>query len=983
MGVGSSGYLYKPAGENSGRGLAILPANLTNRVNAVHIVDADGNELDSGRFRHPYENGGGIWDFSKSGGSYGTGTQVRVTLDDGSTVYYGGGQGRYDGGPVDSGNTGASGSGGAGGFMPGGAQGGGSVGASALPFWLPYPQFPTVDFPEIDKANYNFTDPTEFAKKFGDVNRGEVQKNFAQSKDMALDTLDTELKALEGYAPAAAALARSQASADNTFNQSQRTSQLNTVLPRANELYKRLDTTLRNQADRAESYARGEIPDANLDSARELNIRSRAADASGFSGIGPNSMAAAKTSDLMSADSRLQLSQYGESLIGQNTGQQEQLLGQEAELKLAPTEYINAGQQIKVTPPVSASQLTYEGLSAINSSTLLSPGAAFQGEIQQNQYDTSLAQRTAEFNATGKFSAATFNSGGIFQSLVGQFNTDMGYLNGVQAANQHNLDFASALELQGIQQDGYNAGTSTGQAAQQIQAVGSAIGATTGAVGGITDILGNTSSASGGTVGQASSNITPETNNTDSLEADKGDYKVSDYNPTQGLITSSPAATDATTPYTVKMAADATPPQGYTSVAKNMDGSVSAASNQGYAADLERFARNSGANLGDLSVADAARVDRSIATTAGLSFVPLQGFQPIATLGSGQRVYASSNLTGSTDSSLGKEKVVAAMQAAMQLGVGDPSAYQGYATTAVAAGSSQVHDILDQAYAEDGEQGVATLIHRILTPEGTAQSKKAALAIAFGSQRIGELWPSMSPAQRALAISALAPQAAEAHSGKDISKEQIPGTSRSIAGPLKVGDAVDVTARGQNGFALARNWNQLSVLGAMVNKKDPQSIAKIAELTGFLGYGPQGAAVPVKDGYLRTVGAKPFPEAGVGAAVFEKANHIPSTYKAVGKTEDGRTVAIPANLVSTSIYSGKEPTLSAYKKASLISADKHPAQKVWGKAPSRGVMRGAAGGSAIVAALNTAMQANPDLAGAMVAHSLFNNTMGNEMDNTG
>lgn len=100
MGVGREGYLYKPAGENTGNGLVILPPNLSGQIRSVAIVDANGNVLDEGRYRHPYETGGSIFDFNYTGGTYGMDTKVQVTLDNGQKVYFGGGGGRNEGGVI-------------------------------------------------------------------------------------------------------------------------------------------------------------------------------------------------------------------------------------------------------------------------------------------------------------------------------------------------------------------------------------------------------------------------------------------------------------------------------------------------------------------------------------------------------------------------------------------------------------------------------------------------------------------------------------------------------------------------------------------------------------------------------------------------------------------------------------------------------------------------------------------------------------------
>lgn len=100
MAVGREGYLYKPVGENSGRGVVILPPNLSGQVSSVAVVDEQGNVLDEGRYRRAFEHGGGIFDLNYTGGTYGTNTKIQVTLDDGRKVYFGGGSGGRDEGGV-------------------------------------------------------------------------------------------------------------------------------------------------------------------------------------------------------------------------------------------------------------------------------------------------------------------------------------------------------------------------------------------------------------------------------------------------------------------------------------------------------------------------------------------------------------------------------------------------------------------------------------------------------------------------------------------------------------------------------------------------------------------------------------------------------------------------------------------------------------------------------------------------------------------
>ena len=169
---------------------------------------------------------------------------------------------------------------------PDSANGATRIGYGAVPEnQLKY--FPTASLidkgtGDITAANYDYTDPQKFASTYGEFNRGEVSKNFAQAQGMSLAQLDTELKGLQSYVPAASALKRSETSLDNQFNQAQRTAQVNQALPGAN-------TALAAQAKRADAYANGRLPDSVQDRALELGVRSQAADQASTGGFGATS----------------------------------------------------------------------------------------------------------------------------------------------------------------------------------------------------------------------------------------------------------------------------------------------------------------------------------------------------------------------------------------------------------------------------------------------------------------------------------------------------------------------------------------------------------------------------------------------------------------------------------------------------------------------------------------------------------------------
>lgn len=232
-------------------------------------------------------------------------------------------------------------------------------------------------------ADYTLIDPAEVSAEFGDINRTEIRKNAQLSSELALDTLATELQGLKNFAPAAANLKRQETALDNTFNQAERDRQLAAGDPN-------LRADLEAQRLRATAYAEGRVPDSIQDRAFELGIQSRSTDAAAASGFGVRSMAAAKASSLMSAEKRIALSQYGDQSLTQN-------IGNRANLLLAPTQYSDAGSQIKVTPTQSAGQIALGIASEANAGNITARDA-LQSKTQQSQFATTLEQDTRKTN---------------------------------------------------------------------------------------------------------------------------------------------------------------------------------------------------------------------------------------------------------------------------------------------------------------------------------------------------------------------------------------------------------------------------------------------------------------------------------------------------------------------------------------------------------------------------------------------------------
>lgn len=398
-------------------------------------------------------------------------------------------------------------------------------------------EFPTPDlatYKNISKAPYKATDVFDFAKKFGEMNRIEVGKNYEQSKNMGLDALNTELKGLQGFAPAAAALQRSLTSQDNIFNQQQRTQQIDQTLPGVRG-------QLESQGQRAETFAGGKLGSAIEDRAYEVSARSRAADLASSGGFGAESSAARKTSDLMSAEQRLNLSKYGDQLLGQN-------ISTKANLLLAPTEYANAGSQIKVTPTMDAASRANQYLSELNQNTLLSPAQGLTSQIQQDQFDTSLKQRNREFNASNRLQLSMFNSQIMNQFALAKFGYNVGYAGTVAGAAQTNAN--TMVEI-----DQANAARDTFNEAKEDTQDNNAIGGIVGAITGIAEIIGNISSSEGASSGSTDSGYTVDTGGQATPPPEPLAPTASDFD---FRDTSSSGSSDAG--YTVEGGGQASPP---------------------------------------------------------------------------------------------------------------------------------------------------------------------------------------------------------------------------------------------------------------------------------------------------------------------------------------------------------------------------------------------------------------------------------------
>jgi len=421
----AAGFLFKPIFDSgSGGGGLIYSGGST--PSSVTATLPDGTVI-QGQLGSSGEHG---WKVGLDGAaSYPEGTVITIQYTDGSVgthnIVAQGQRQEYPAGSVNPDSIGGLGSVGPGGAGIAGVTGGGvDANGVAIPFYNPnYPQFPTVPYHDIEAADYNFVDPMKVLEEFGPVATDQYLQNYGISKDLALDQLNTELEGLYNYVPAAAALKREQVAIDNVFNQSQRLAQVNAVIPEAQQ-------QLKEQGERAEVFAKGRFTSDIEDRGFEIGNRSDAADLSRTRGFGDDSVIGRKVSDLLAAEKRLDISKYGDQLLTGN-------IQTKANLYLAPTEYSDAGGQIRVQPTQSAPQLQNQLNAQLNELNNISANTALSSLTGQEQFKTNLTQRSNEFNAANQINIDQYNSTGTFNAALGAFNYDNGYLNAVsQATNQ-------------------------------------------------------------------------------------------------------------------------------------------------------------------------------------------------------------------------------------------------------------------------------------------------------------------------------------------------------------------------------------------------------------------------------------------------------------------------------------------------------------------------------------------------------------------
>lgn len=847
------------------------------------------------------------------------------TLDDSNMSYRGGSLGS-----LSPSSKGAIGSQDMGSYTPGQI----GFGSTAADLTSEFPT-PTMINYEGNPGDFEFTDPMKFAEKYSDFNRNEIRKNFNVASDIGLKELDLELAGMKSFVPAASALKRSELSLDNTFNQSERTRQIDSTLPEARRQF-------REQGQRAETYARGEVPDSITDRALELGIRSDAADLATAGGFGANSRLSGKISDLMSAKERIGLSQYGDQLLGKN-------ISDSANLLLAPTSYSDAGQQVKVTPTVDLGTRTANNLTQINSDTLINPTNALNTTVNQRQFNASNQIGVDQFNA---------NTDNTFKQSL--FNYKVGLAGQYAGANQTDINTQVALDQQAQARD---------EAAKQAQRKRASdnVGAVTGLISG----LGTLYNAFAGESILAGDTTSTTIGNTPSFSnfANEGNTT---FDPSQ---TASTPTVDTSQPFDYRLDENGNTttevsPYQFTDVQR---AAASQINSDAEALGVQKIA----ATLNPSEAEKVVQASESAAKVAGISNTQTPNSTFVGNNSRGQPVYADTELLKSNDITQGTAFVSTLKGALDPLGVFSKEDATALDKVGAVAGDANFINNLSLLYKNGDKKGfVAALSNRLgnsaIKNANLDPKDKAGLGAALSAYNLYQNWDSMSGAQKSLGIASLGIQGYRyAGSGKDLASREIIAPSGNTPG-LNVGQALNLFAAGVNVQGLVSNWDQYNTFQKVtLGTGTAAQVAQTAKSLNLLGSGATNAVVPgVTAESLAAAGWTSAPQAGVGAVTANAGAQVPAGYVKVA-TEGGKTVAIPAGNESSFV--------SGLQTAGGIASIALGAKAVydgWQGSGKSGVVNGAVGGSMIAAGMYTLGATNPYLLSAVVATSIIADSTG-------
>lgn len=870
-------FLWKGAGEHTGKGLVMLPGNFNGNV---FIAGPDGKpiqNLQRDTTRHVPEPGDppGGGEFGQKylapayGGQYGQGFLIGVTqngqtqyvkIDNGAAEY----RGHIDTGEGTLDNPASI------------AQ----IGGATSPFQNPYLQsnlgaygmlpgvgglqfnpvnFNPINFKPIKSAPYNFVDPITAAQKYNAFNTGQEQNAFntGMQRGQQLTNLDQATGA--EFAQKQEGLQQGLVGSENAFNQQQRLSNVNTAMPG-------LQGVLDQKQQIGQTLASGKLLSSAEDRAYELAARSASADGNFTRGFGDNSVFGRTTSDLLSAQQRLGLTQAGEGMLNDWITQGSSIL---IDNPLKAT----ISQALPSTPQILASQQASQQQSELTNLTTVPTQFGISSEINQQQFTTGQEQGTRQFNAStglaaqqfnssSQLGAQEFNSQGQFGAAVAQFQGLQGNFQLATGAAQYAQQNQQQLDQNAAAASAANANINAQHNAANTGAIAQVGGAIIGAgisafAGGMTGGAGG--AGAGGAGGAASGLGGVASAATAALGALGLSAQVPAGSPTgQQLL------------QTVQGAPQTRSAQVPQSISAPVLSSGAPSSYLG-----SQIPTSSGQHD---SVASPSQISQGYRDTGNyISNLGASGANAPQMMGLGRAMQNAGSSAGDITSQFPSVNTPQAQSALVD------SLHQAASNNAPTPESaqtadqifSQVREHFDTGAGISGQAaGIAGFVHNYNQYSGPEKARGIA-NIAFAGQDLN------------------------AHYGvKDLSSESIgkipvPGTNNR----MNVQDAMSLASSGYNVHSLVNNWEDINEIHNTVapNSNGILNVAMTARNLGLLGNDtPQ--SINQRKSALTSIGATPASAWGSGAVSVPSTsvNSVKSLgYSVVGKTAQGQSVALP------------------------------------------------------------------------------------------
>lgn len=532
----STGFRYNPYSQSTQSLKVLIPEEFSNdEVASVRLIGPDGEVIEEGKYKRFADNREN-YHFKRPGNQYPEGVKVELRLRNGDREVYDPREGLKSGEPG-----------------PGGASVGFGPEGVAFPQAGMAPFFQPVAFEPIPDIEVPVVDPIDRTQEIGDANTTRFQENLGLGMENARGLIQLEFDTMRdfyqqarglqaegvrtenitnqgevasaslfnrGQIPAANKFNRGEISLSNRFNQEERLTQLEDALPGAREAVLR-------QVQRGRTMAEGRLVPELEDRAFEATARNAAGESTIGRGFGDDSIVGQRTSDLLSAQQRVNIGQLGEQTVdrfltlGANLAfdqpiKQNPILDQPLIFQPQTT---RTSQDIRGTPARPGSELAIQQQESLTPLTTVTPAQGITFDIGQNQFQAGMDREADKFNSSGAFEAAKFNSSGGFQAGLEQFYADTfnaqqeaGAINQGQAIDTVKDQFNSSAVLGGIGNvvgaglGILGAAQSFGLGASVASGTGSAVGGAVTAGGGYAGlsavggqaIVGSAATASGG-----------------------------------------------------------------------------------------------------------------------------------------------------------------------------------------------------------------------------------------------------------------------------------------------------------------------------------------------------------------------------------------------------------------------------------------------------------------------------------------------------